>query len=176
MNHTKIIAATLALTLVGCAEKKEPPLKREVSGKITQAAQAKIIKTSKKLSLSKQDFHCLAKNVYHEAGVEPFAGKVAVAQITLNRLKTGRWGKSVCDVVYSKAQFSWTLNRKLKYSEPKGKLWEDSIAAVNEVAKGIRVKSLDTSLWYHANYISQPKWANMDKVVQVINKHIFYGV
>ena len=28
---------------------------------------------------------CLAKNIYHEAGSEPFEGKAAVAQVTLNR-------------------------------------------------------------------------------------------
>jgi len=28
---------------------------------------------------------CLAKNIYHEAASEPFEGKVAVAQVTINR-------------------------------------------------------------------------------------------
>ena len=28
---------------------------------------------------------CLARNIYFEAGSEPFEGKVAVAQVTLNR-------------------------------------------------------------------------------------------
>ena len=31
---------------------------------------------------------CLAKNIYYEAGGEPFEGKVAVAQVTLNRAES----------------------------------------------------------------------------------------
>ena len=31
---------------------------------------------------------CLAKNIYHEAAGEPFEGKVAVAQVTMNRAES----------------------------------------------------------------------------------------
>mgnify|MGYP003343214093 FL=1 len=63
---------------------------------------------------------CLTKNIYHEAGFEPFEGKVAVAQVTLNRVADGKFGRDVCDVVYSKnviyqkviCQFSWTCDGK----------------------------------------------------------------
>ena len=34
---------------------------------------------------------CLAKNIYHEAGSEPFECKVAVAQVTLNRSTSGKF-------------------------------------------------------------------------------------
>ena len=33
---------------------------------------------------------CLAINIYREAGHEPFEGKVAVAQVTMNRVATGK--------------------------------------------------------------------------------------
>ena len=45
---------------------------------------------------------CLAKNIYHEAGSEPFEGKVAVAQVTLNRAASGQFPGDVCRVVYQK--------------------------------------------------------------------------
>jgi hypothetical protein len=39
---------------------------------------------------------CLTRNIYWEAASEPFEGKVAVAQVTMNRLESGRFGDSVC--------------------------------------------------------------------------------
>ena len=43
---------------------------------------------------------CLAKNIYHEAGNEPFEGKVAVAQVTLNRASSDKFPDDVCKVIY----------------------------------------------------------------------------
>ena len=62
-----------------------------------------------------KDLECLALNIYREAGHEPFEGKVAVAQVTLNRVVDSRFPNTVCDVVYEKTavyskvicQFSW---------------------------------------------------------------------
>ena len=76
------------------------------------------------VSYSEKDEACLARNIYYEAGVESEKGKYAVAQTTINRLKTGRWGNTLCKVIYSKAQFSWTLKKKLR--RPSGKAWDDS--------------------------------------------------
>ena len=45
---------------------------------------------------------CLAKNIYHEAATEPFEGKVAVAQVTINRAESGKFPSDICNVVYQK--------------------------------------------------------------------------
>ena len=57
---------------------------------------------------------CLAINIYREAGYEPFEGKVAVAQVTMNRVEDPQFPNDVCSVVYQKSttvktvcQFSW---------------------------------------------------------------------
>ena len=42
---------------------------------------------------------CLAKNIYHEAGSEPFEGKVAVAQVTMNRAANSQFPGDVCKVI-----------------------------------------------------------------------------
>jgi len=52
-----------------------------------------------------QQLECLAKNIYYEAGNEPFEGKVAVAQVTMNRVDSGKFGNGVCGVVYQKNIF-----------------------------------------------------------------------
>ena len=133
-----------------------------------------LVHTNERLKYTSADAECLAKNIYHEAGVEPIEGKFAVAQVTLNRLKQGSWGKSICDVVYSKAQFSWTLSKKKRYEQPKGELWAESRAVARTVLdRGVRVPSLAQSTYYHADYV-KPLWAKSVVKIQQIGQHIFY--
>ena len=51
------------------------------------------------INISSKDIDCLAKNIYYEAGMESEEGKVAVAMVTINRVRDGRFGKTVCSVV-----------------------------------------------------------------------------
>ena len=51
------------------------------------------------INITSKDIDCLAKNIYYEAGGEPEEGKVAVAMVTINRVRDGRFGKTVCAVV-----------------------------------------------------------------------------
>jgi spore germination cell wall hydrolase CwlJ-like protein len=133
-----------------------------------------LVHTNERLKYTTADAQCLAKNIYHEAGVEPIEGKFAVAQVTLNRLKTGRWGHSICDVVYSKAQFSWTLNKRKVREQPKGELWAESLTVARTVLdKGVRVPSLSQSTYYHADYV-KPLWTKSVVKIQQIGQHIFY--
>ena len=135
-----------------------------------------IIKGNEKMHYTKSDVDCLAKNIYHEAGVESQQGKFAVAQVTLNRLRDGRWGKTVCKVVYAKAQFSWTLYAKKRSETPKGPLWTESHSvALAVLEKGYRVPSLRNATYYHADYIRTPSWAKSVAKIQQIGRHIFYA-
>ena len=43
---------------------------------------------------------CMAKNIYFEAGNQPLAGKVAVAQVVLNRMEHSAYADNVCGVIY----------------------------------------------------------------------------
>jgi len=135
-----------------------------------------IIKGNDKMHYTRADVDCLAKNIYHEAGVESTKGKFAVAQVTLNRLREGRYGKSICKVVYAKAQFSWTLYAKKRNETPKGQLWADSHAvAVAVLEKGMRVPSLKNATHYHTDYIKPPVWSRSVAKIQQIGRHIFYA-
>ena len=123
---------------------------------------------------------CLSRNIYWEAASEPFEGKVAVAQVTLNRMESGKFPDSVCGVVHQKTsylntvvcQFSWLCESTHKVKP----IYEPMYRESEEVAKmvmleGFRLKGLEKALYYHADYVN-PKW-NKDKVTQ-IGRHIFY--
>lgn len=124
-----------------------------------------------KIQLSKRDFACLARNIYYEAGVEGYRGKIAVAQVTWNRVKHGRWGNTVCKVVYAPHQFSWTKQNK---ESPRGKLWRQSIQAAQDFLAGTRVAGLSKSKFYHATWIDAPKWTAPMEFNTVIGQHVFY--
>lgn len=123
---------------------------------------------------------CLAKNIYHEAGGEPFEGKVAVAQVTINRTESGQFPGDICKTIYQKnvvyektvCQFSWYCDRET-FIKPLNKTVYDEclIVAKKVLMEGFRLPGLTSALYYHADYIN-PGWKR-ERVAKV-GRHIFY--
>ena len=88
-----------------------------------------------------RELECLTRNIYWEAASEPFEGKVAVAQVTMNRLESGRFGDSVCGVIYQKnvfyerviCQFSWVCETTHKVRPVYQPLWAESELVAKKV-------------------------------------------
>lgn len=133
-----------------------------------------IVDTNESVRYNKNDYFCLAKNIFHEAGSEPTVGKYAVAQVTLNRVADSKYPKTVCGVVFQHKQFSWANNHNKRWTTPTGPNWEESKRIAHEVLEqGKRVKGLDDALFYHATYV-RPSWARTKDRVTRIGLHIFY--
>jgi len=131
-----------------------------------------VIQTGEHLRYTSTDLDCLTRNIYYEAGIENDQGKYAVAQVTLNRLKTGHWGTTVCKVVYAPKQFSWTMSKRL--TKPNNAVWAQSEQIARLVLEGYRVPGLARSLYYHATYIQNPAWADPAAQAGKIGNHVFY--
>lgn len=122
-----------------------------------------------------QEIQCLAQNIYFEAGAEPHAGKVAVAEVTMNRVKEG-FAKTVCGVVNQKnkgvCQFSWVCEPKkpvIKTSE-----WAESRKiAENILISKKKYSTMQGALFFHADYV-KPAWADTKDFVQQVGRHLFY--
>lgn len=122
---------------------------------------------------------CLAKNIYFEAASEPFEGKVAVAQVTINRAESGKYPSDICDVVYQKnivygkviCQFSWYCESgpMIRHN---GYYKESMEVAKKVLLENFRLSSLKNAYYYHADYV-KPNW-KLPKITQ-IGRHIFYG-
>ena len=123
---------------------------------------------------------CLAKNIYHEAKGEPFEGKVAVAQVTLNRAASGQFPSDICKVVYQKnviyekvlCQFSWYCDQAT-VAKPKNTAAykECQIVARQVLLEEFRLPSLKHALYFHGAHIN-PGWKK--EKVATIGNHIFY--
>lgn len=134
-----------------------------------------IVDTSEKLRHNKTDEFCMAKNIYHEAGAEPTLGKYAVAQVTINRIKSPKYGDGVCEVVFEPYQFSWANNRHRRWTTPKGEQWEQAKEIAKDVLRdGKRIYGMDDALFYHATYV-RPSWARTKDRLTRIGLHIFYN-
>ena len=147
-----------------------------VSGRVDDlTTKIEIRYTKNRISLTARERDCLTRNVFEEAGVESHEGKIAVAQVTGNRRKAGRWGKDMCSVIHSPAQFSWTLKPSKLQKTPKGELWEKSRQAVLDYESGARIAALAESKFYHTDYIRTPYWVDPNKKLTKIGAHIFYS-
>lgn len=144
----------------------------DLTNRVDQIEDA-IIHTKTYTKYNKHDVECLAKNIYYEAGVEADTGKYAIGHVTLNRVRSGYWGDTVCKVVYSKAQFSWTLKKRLPNPDPT--LFARCREIALAVLHGDRVTGLNKSLFYHADYIPNPNWVDVNHRVKKIGQHIFYN-
>jgi len=120
------------------------------------------------------DVFCLAKNIFHEAGIESDMGKYAVAQVTLNRVKSDKYPNTICKVVLQRYQFSWANRKSLHWTHPKGLNWNRSYEIAQHVIyENHRVNGLENVKYYHADYI-KPHWSRNMTQVSVIGRHIFY--
>lgn len=124
-----------------------------------------------------EDLQCLAKNVYFEGRNQPWVGQVAIAQVTLNRVKSLAFPNTICEVVRQKkrniCQFSWYCDGKS--DQPKDvKDYDKATDVAIQVYSGTIPDVTEGALWYHATYIRRPFWAYSMKEMVKINEHIFY--
>jgi spore germination cell wall hydrolase CwlJ-like protein len=129
--------------------------------------------------ISAAERRCLATAIYFEARGEPQSGQEAVAQVVLNRTRSGTYPDTICGVVYQNqhrrnaCQFSFACDGTAdRISEPRAWAVAESIA--NAVAEGRQWNTtLATATHYHASYVSPP-WAPRMQRLTKIGHHIFY--
>ena len=56
-------------------------------------------KTSVVQMVNSEELECMSKNIYFEAALESTAGKMAVAQVTMNRVRSIKYPNTVCGVI-----------------------------------------------------------------------------
>jgi spore germination cell wall hydrolase CwlJ-like protein len=124
---------------------------------------------------------CLARNIYFESASEPFEGKVAVAQVVINRAGSGDFPSDICNVVYQKnivyqktvCQFSWYCNHPSTLKIRSEDLYDESMEVAKKVLlEGFRLPGLKEAMYYHADYVN-PKWNKV--FLGQIGRHKFYS-
>jgi N-acetylmuramoyl-L-alanine amidase len=132
--------------------------------------------------VSKDELVCLALNDYWEARSETMAGRIAVAQVVMNRAMDARFPSNICEVVkqnffqgaLNKCQFSWFCDDRAD-TPYEADAWRTSL----KIATAMLQKDSSIpdptggALWYHADHV-RPSWTNDYETTTIIGSHVFY--
>ncbi|MDI4648721.1 cell wall hydrolase [Cohnella hashimotonis] len=112
------------------------------------------------------DVTLLAKLVEAEAGSEPYAGKLAVASVVMNRMHNDRYPDTLRGVIYAPGQFSPAGNGSLERETPS----KDSIKAAKAALSG--ENNVPGALSFF-NPQLEPAKAKRLKAIKKIGHHVF---
>jgi len=140
-------------------------------------------KMHKRTIYSVKDVNCLAKNIYFEARDQKPKGQIAVALVTINRVKSKRFPNSICKVVEQanrkngklvlhKCHFSWFCDGKS--DTPRDKMsWDISLLIARAMLRNPMRDFLHGATHYHRIDVD-PYWNKKMLKFSTIGDHIFY--
>lgn len=113
------------------------------------------------------DVNWLSRIIYAESGNQPLAGKLAVGNVVLNRVKSSRFPNTIKEVIFQKNQFSPVKNGTI-YRTPSA----ESVLAAKLCLDG--AVALDNVLYFNVNGLRS--WASKNRTyVATIAGHTFYA-
>ena len=131
--------------------------------------------------VGKEDRDYIIRTIVFEASGEEEVGKAAVAHVILNRLRTGRWGDTVKDVVTHPWQFEpWmTKKRQIQSLSPTDPRYRDAARIADGVLSGASLDPtagathfLNPAIVRERRGGTLPGWAQ--GVGQPIGNHTFF--
>ena len=129
-------------------------------------------------SIDRDERRCLTQAIYYEARNQSDAGKMAVADVVMNRVDNPRYPATVCGVVFQGAkrrtgcQFSFTCDGSMKGRVERRAMVEAQTLAT-AILGGFRLELTGGATNYHADYV-RPYWAPTLTKTAVVGNHIFY--
>ena len=164
-----------------------PPITEQQATTISSSTKTIDENTTVVNVVNSEELECMSKNIYFEAAIESTAGKIAVAQVTMNRVKSVRFPNTICEVVTqgehyksglpvkNRCQFSWYCDGKQDVPYI-GLMWKESCKIAKYVLTTPNLKDItDGATHYHADYIKSPRWADPRRKTVKIDTHIFYN-
>jgi spore germination cell wall hydrolase CwlJ-like protein len=116
------------------------------------------------------DLRCLAGAVYFESKGEPLSGQLAVAEVILNRTRSGRFPKSVCSVVTQRGQFSFVRGGDIP-DVPASTSYHTAVAVAQVALADAWDSPAGSALYFHARRVS-PGWGR-ERVASIGNQVFF---
>ncbi len=154
--------ALLSIAPADEAVEKEPVSKRSLLALVDEYASTKA---------SDAQLECLAGAIYFESKGEPLAGQLAVAEVIINRTKSGRYPTTPCGVVKQRGQFSFVRGGRLPPIPKASAHWRKAVAIAHIAIKDLADSPAENALSFHATYVS-PGWRM--KRVATVGNHVFY--
>ncbi|MBQ3665393.1 MAG: cell wall hydrolase [Lachnospiraceae bacterium] len=149
------------------AEAAEEEEEEEVSYSNNQSSVETVITDSYDADVD--DAYLLACLVEAEAGCEPYEGKLAVANVVLNRVNSSAFDNTIEGVIYARGQFSVVNNGSLSRALANGP-GSDCVRAANEALSG--VNNVPDYLFFRMTYIAEYSRYNS---YTVIGSQVYYN-
>ena len=121
-------------------------------------------------SVGDREADCLAKAVYFESKGEPLDGQLAVAEVIMNRAKSGRFAGTLCGVVKQPSQFSFVRGGGFPPVVNQA-MWRQAVGVAQVAMNGLWESTAPNALYFHAKRVS-PNWGKQR--VAAVGNHIFY--
>ena len=130
------------------------------------------VEAAKKQSSSSFEVKALATAIHHEARGESLAGKKAVANVIMNRVKHKEFPDTVNGVIAQRGQFQWYRNKKLRAKTGYDKETEKIAKAVYSAHKAKRhADNTGGAIFFSSNgKRPAPKAVKPHR----IGRHVFY--
>jgi hypothetical protein len=118
-----------------------------------------------------EHIRCLASAIYFESKGEPLVGQLAVAQVILNRTKSGRFASSVCGVIKQRGQFSFVRGGAIPAVDSTRAAYRTAIAVAKvALADAWQAEAAAKALYFNGVRAGLPGL----KRVATIGGHAFY--
>jgi hypothetical protein len=117
------------------------------------------------------ELECMAKVVRHEAGNQSRRGQRAVAEIMMNRVRSGRFPDTICAVAHQPGQFFNTASYNPRRDTPQ---WRTAVEVSREVMAGEGENVAAGAYFYHAAYQAPNRFFRSRQQVLAMGDHIFY--
>jgi N-acetylmuramoyl-L-alanine amidase len=125
-----------------------------------------LVKKEEPKQYSQEDVYLLARAIYGEARGEPYVGKVAVAAVILNRVKSPEFPNTIAGVIFQPGAFTAVSDGQINLTPD-----EESLAAARDAINGW--DPTGGALYYYNPEKSTSEWIWSRKVHLVIGKHHF---
>ena len=132
---------------------------------------AELVQRHSATSVSGREAECLAGGVYFESKGEPLVGQLAVAEVILNRARSGRFPSSICGVILQPSQFSFVRGGAFPPIARSSRQWREAVAIAKIAQDKSWSSGVGKALFFHARHVS-PGW-RLTRVASLGN-HIFY--
>lgn len=146
--------------------KEEERIKRETA-----------VKYRDKIDYNDEDLKLLSCLVHSEAGNQRYEGKLAVANVVLNRIKSGKYPNTLKDVIYQPGQFavarSGSLKKQLsKYDDYSTDSQLLSIKAARAALEG--ANNIGSRLYFHTYSLAVKKGYHKKSNSVKLQDHLFW--
>lgn len=117
---------------------------------------------------------CLTEAIYREAGSEPMRGRMAVAQVIINRTRSGTFPSTVCGVVHQRGQFNFPKGLGPRRGVAEARLWEEARSVASLAMRGV-LTGLSERVLYFNSVAVRGAAARGGRLAAVIGRHAFYA-